>query len=138
MAGLEDRRLTVFHFGIMSLSSPRWVLRPHPRLVRLLRKLASRRPAESAALLRNLDRYLNLLDQAPHVRLIQAGFLHPEPHGVVAVDERGGGPGLRALRLYTLADERTRILHLLHLGDKSSQSRDLRLLPHLIRTRDLT
>jgi len=113
-----------------------WVLSPHPRLARQLRKLAGRRPSEHAALLRNLQRYLDLLQIAPHPRLIQAGFLHPEPHGIVAVDERGGGGHLRALRLYTLADESRRTLHLLHLGDKSSQARDLRLLPYLIRTLD--
>lgn len=115
-------------------SAPSWNLRPHPRLARLLRKLSSRRPAEAAALLRNVDRYMALLNAAAHPRLIQAGFLHPEPHGTVAVDERGGQGRLRALRLYTLADEGTRTLHLLHLGDKSSQSRDIRLLPYLIRT----
>lgn len=121
----------------MDASSP-WVISPTARMARDLRRLPRRHPREHAALLRNLQRYLDLLCAAPHARLIQAGFLHPEPHGVVAIDERGGGAGLRAMRLYTFADTRTRVLHLLLLGDKDSQPSDLRSITILLQQLNLT
>lgn len=116
---------------------PSWKALPTARADRDLQRLPRRHPREHAALLRNLSRYLGLLDAAPHARLIRAGFLHPEPGGVLAIDERGGGPGLRAMRLYTFADARTRTLHLLLIGDKDSQHADLRTLPTLLRELNL-
>ena len=113
--------------------STHWIMRPTPRLSRDLHRLTRRHPREHAAILRNLQRYLTLLNNSQHPRLIQAGFLHAEPQGVIAIDERGGGGNLRALRLYTYADEANRILHLLSLGDKDSQSNDLRTLPIILK-----
>jgi hypothetical protein len=110
-----------------------WIMRPTPRLSRDLHRLTRRHPREHAAILRNLQRYLTLLNCTQHTQLIQAGFLHSEPQGVVAIDERGGGGSLRALRLYTYADQTNRTLHLLSLGDKDSQSNDLRALPTLLK-----
>lgn len=83
-------------------------------------------PRELEACLRNpLTRYLPMLNTAPNPRAIHAGFLHPEPGGVAAVDQKSGGANLRETRLYTFAEESTRTLHLLLLGDKSTPRRDL-------------
>ena len=113
--------------------STHWIMRPTPRLSRDLYRLTRRHPREHSAILRNLQRYLTLLNNSQHPRLIQAGFLHTEPQGVIAIDERGGGGNLRALRLYTYADEANRVIHLLSLGDKDSQSNDLRALSTLLK-----
>jgi hypothetical protein len=107
-----------------------WVLLPHSSYLRDLRWYTKKRPAELAAVLRNLDRTMTLLANSPHARTIQAGFLHTEPHGMVAIDQRGGVGRLQETRLYCYAQADLRTLHLLGIGDKSSQSADLaRLSP---------
>jgi hypothetical protein len=111
-----------------------WVFLPHSSYLRDLRWYAKKRPAELAAVLRNLERYMILLAVSPSVRSIQAGFLHPEPHGMVALDQRGGAGRLQETRLYCYAQADLRTLHLLGIGDKSSQSADLARLSPLART----
>jgi len=102
-----------------------WVLLPHLAYLRDLRWYAKKRPAELAAVIRNLDRYMALLTRSPSARSVHAGFIHPEPHGMIAVDQRGGAGRLQETRLYCYAHSGSRTVHLLGIGDKSSQSADL-------------
>ena len=118
----------------MSYVENDWVLLPHSAYLRDLRWYAKKRPAELSDVLRNLERTMTLLANSPHPRTIQAGFLHPEPHGMVAVDQRGGAGRLQETRLYCYAQADTRTLHLLGIGDKSSQSADLARLSPIART----
>ena len=111
-----------------------WVLLPHSAYLRDLRWYTKKRPAELAAVLRNLERYMTLLSRSPSVRSVQAGFLHPEPHGMVAIDQRGGAGRLQETRLYCYAHDDSRAVHLLGIGDKSSQSADLARLSPVTRT----
>ena len=118
----------------MNSEESSWLLLPHSSYLRDLRWYAKKRPAELAAVHRNLERYMILLARSPAARSVQAGFLHPEPHGMVAVDQRGGAGRLQETRLYCypLADLRT--LHLLGIGDKHSQSADLARLAPIARS----
>jgi hypothetical protein len=102
-----------------------WVLLPHLAYLRDLRWYAKKRPAELAAVIRNLERYMALLTRSPSARSVHAGFIHPEPHGMIAVDQRGGAGRLQETRLYCYAHTGSRTVHLLGIGDKSSQSADL-------------
>ena len=102
-----------------------WVLLPHLAYLRDLRWYAKKRPAELAAVIRNLERYMALLPRSPCARSVHAGFIHPEPHGMVAIDQRGGAGRLQETRLYCYAHSGSRTVHLLGIGDKSSQSADL-------------
>ena len=103
-----------------------WVFKTTDRFERDRAFYEKKHPGELAACLRNtLLRYLPMLNAAPNPRAIHAGFLHPEPGGVMAVDQKGGGSSLRESRLYTYACADTKTLHLLLLGDKASQRRDL-------------
>jgi len=111
-----------------------WVLLPHSSYLRDFRWYTKKRPAELAAVLRNLDRTMTLLANSPHARIIQAGFLHTEPHGMVAIDQRGGVGRLQETRLYCYAQADLRTLHLLGIGDKSSQSADLARLSPVARS----
>jgi hypothetical protein len=111
-----------------------WVLLPHSSYLRDLRWYRKKRPAELTAILRNLERYMTLLARSPSTRSIQAGFLHPEPHGMIALDQRGGGGRLQETRLYCYAYTGSRTVHLLGIGDKSSQSADLARLSPIART----
>jgi len=89
------------------------------------KKYEKKRPTELAAVLRNLKRYQALLETAKNSRSVQAGFLHFEPMGVVAVDQKGGGPHLQETRLYTYADDSTQTLYLIAIGDKDGQHSDI-------------
>ena len=71
--------------------------------------------------------YLDLLNAAPNSKAVQAGFLHREPAGVIAVDQKGGGASLAETRLYTLADNSAKVLHLIVIGDKGSQANDIQI-----------
>ena len=122
----KHRTLTLFHMGINLPNSRPWTLDTSERFERDREHFEKKHPRELEACLRNaLTRYLPMLNVAPNPRAVHAGFLHAEPAGVVAVDQKGGGGNLRETRLYTFADESTRTLHLLLLGDKSTQRRDL-------------
>ena len=106
--------------------SQSWVFQTTARFERDRAYYEKKHPRELDACLRNtLIRYLPMLNATPNPRTIQAGFLHAEPGGVMAVDQKGGGGNLRETRLYTYACAATRVLHLLLLGDKSTQRRDL-------------
>lgn len=111
-----------------------WDLLPHSAYLRDLRWYAKKRPAELAAVLRNLERYMTFLARSLSVRSVQAGFLHPEPHGMVAIDQRGGGGRLQETRLYCYAHAGSRTVHLLGIGCKSSQPADLARLSTIART----
>ena len=78
------------------------------------------------AVLRNLDRYFEALEQGAKPKQIQGGFVHPEPEDVVAVDQKGGGAGLSQTRLYLFADVQTEELHLITLGGKDTQEGDIK------------
>jgi len=101
-----------------------WRLQPTERWRKDQARYQKKRPRELAAVFRNLDRYLKHLRLVPNSRVVQAGYLHPEPGGVLAIDERGGGR-LQATRLYTFADDQRKLVHLLAIGDKRSQNSDL-------------
>jgi hypothetical protein len=80
---------------------------------------------ELAAVLRNLQRYMTLLNAAKNSKCVQAGYLHHEPGGVVAIDQKGLGPNLQETRMYTYADDQEKILYLLKIGNKDSQHSDI-------------
>ncbi|NTU73937.1 hypothetical protein HGB07_07325, partial [Candidatus Roizmanbacteria bacterium] len=58
------------------------------------------------------------------------GFIHHEPNGVKAIDQKGAikkGMGKpKEARLYTFPDTDAYILYLITVGDKNSQTTDIR------------
>jgi len=80
-------------------------------------------------ILNNLDTYFETLNQGVHPQQIRAGFIHPEPGGVKAIDQKGSRKGVGGTpkegRLYVFPQEQTCILHLITIGDKDSQKADL-------------
>lgn len=91
-------------------------------------------PRELAAILRNVDRYRQLLEVSPNSRAVQAGFLHHEPLGIVAVDQKGGGGNLQQTRGYTYADDEEKVLYLITIGNKTSQASDIELSKEFVRS----
>lgn len=89
------------------------------------KKYLKRHRRELLAVLNNLDTYAKALGRGVKPLQITGGFIHPEPHGVVAIDQQGGGASLKETRLYVFPEVETEVLHVITLGDKGSQGRDI-------------
>lgn len=86
-----------------------------------------KRPAELAAVLNNLKRYHSQLVKSKNALCVQAGYIHSEGKGVIALDESAGGGNLAATRLYIYSDEATRTVHLITIGNKDTQPKDIKM-----------
>jgi hypothetical protein len=116
------------------MPTPEWSVSPTPEFIRSSHAYEKKHPDELTATLANLlHRYLPRLNHARHHALVHAGCLHHEGHGVIAIDQSGQGRNLRETRLYAYPLDATLTLHLLLIGDKSSQKRDLRIVREIIR-----
>lgn len=102
-----------------------WELEPTDQYERDLKWYQKKRLGELAAVLHNLQRYLRQLNASQNSKAIMAGYLHHEPSGVVAVDQKGGGGNLQETRLYTFADDKSHTLHLITIGNKYTQPEDI-------------
>ena len=102
-----------------------WQIEPTSQWERDRKHYEKKRPNELAAVMRNLDRYLSYLASAPNPQAVQAGFLHREPAGVVAIDQKGCGKNLQETRLYTYAYAQEGVLYLITIGNKADQSSDI-------------
>lgn len=91
-------------------------LTPTELFQRRLKRWAKKHPNELQA---NLDTYHEHLNAGQSPQVIQLGFVHNEPHGVKAIDQKGGGPYLAQTRLYIFPEESNQTLHLITLGDKN-------------------
>lgn len=106
-----------------------WKLKTTDDYKRRFKRFAKKHRRELQAALSNLDRFLGALNAG--ASSLQArrsfGFIHREPGGVVAIDQKGGGPHLAETRLYVYAVEIEHVLYLITLGDKTTQKDDLRV-----------
>lgn len=105
-----------------------WAYGPDVEYNRQLRKWPKKYGRELAAMVDHLDTLLGTLSDGVHPE--EAKRLLPFVHGnyargILSVDQRGGGRHLKATRLYVYPDRDDRVLHLLALGDKSSQPDDV-------------
>ena len=104
-----------------------WNVEPTNDFERRYRQFEKKNPNELRATLANLQRYIDALNEGGKPEIIQFGFIHREPQGVVAIDQKGGGGNLKQTRLYAYAWMAGRVLHLITIGDKQSQKSDLAL-----------
>lgn len=111
-----------------------WQIEPTTGWERDHKHYAKKRPNELGAVLRNLDRYMKLLAVSKNSKVVQAGYLHPEPGGVLAVDQKGGGANLQETRLYTYADDDTKTVYLITIGDKDAQHADVEYCKNFVKT----
>jgi len=95
-----------------------------------------KRPNELAAVLRNLKRYVTLLNCCKNSKCAEAGYLHKEPSDVVAIDQKGGGGNLEETRLYTYAVDRGHILYLITIGNKEYQHSDIEYCKQFVQALD--
>ena len=110
-----------------------WVLEPSTQWEKDQKWYDKKRPNELAAVHRNLQRYLALLNVSKNSKCVEAGYLHKEPGGVIAIDQKGFGGNLQETRLYTFAIDRTNTVHLITIGDKDSQHSDIEYSKNFIK-----
>ena len=94
---------------------------------RCLKHYQKKRPRELKGCLNKLDTLLLSLNEGADPQRIPHGFIHPEPHGVLALDQRGGGANLSQMRLYVYLDKTAEKAYAITLGDKRSQSTDIQI-----------
>ena len=85
-----------------------WKLVPSDEYKKKYRRFEKKCTHELKAVLRNLDRYFEALDQGAKPKKIQGGFVHAEPEDVVAIDQKKGRAGLSQARLYLFSACRSR------------------------------
>jgi hypothetical protein len=106
-----------------------------PQFERSKKRYDKKRPGELAAVFRNLDRLREQLNGLPRCRAAQAGFLHHEPAGLWAIDQKGPSrTKLQETRLYVFPVEETKTLHIITVGNKNSQAADLRCALEYVRS----
>lgn len=63
-----------------------WSVEPSSQYEKDSKWYEKKRPSELAAVLRNLGRILELLKVSKNSKAVEAGYLHKEPGGVIAID----------------------------------------------------
>jgi hypothetical protein len=105
------------------INSVKWDVQQSEGFEKVVKWYNKKRPNELAAVLGNVDRLLDMLNKFQNAP-IRAGFIHPEPMGVFAVDQRPV-PHIEVTRLYTYPDHSTKTLHLITIGNKKEQDSDI-------------
>jgi putative component of toxin-antitoxin plasmid stabilization module len=103
-----------------------WEVQPGVEYIKRVNRWPKKYRREYAAVHDHLDTFMMMLRGGAELGSFRLNWMHPEPQGVTALTEQGGGPGLKATRLYIYAAKETEIVHLIILGDKSSQPADIR------------
>jgi hypothetical protein len=71
-----------------------WEELPADEFVRKLRRWPKKHKRELAAMLSHVEVIVMALQDGAKVEHLDFGFVHHEPGGVLALDQRGGGSGL--------------------------------------------
>jgi hypothetical protein len=101
-----------------------WHAQPTEEYIRRVKLFGKKHPRELQAMLNNLQAYLESLQCGTPLLQIRHGFMHQETHGAIAIDQKGTQGKPRQTRLYVFADRNSETLHLITIGDKSSQRAD--------------
>ena len=91
-----------------------------------LKRFLKKHPNETKAMLSNLGTYQKaIFEEGLDPYAFNAGFIHREPMGIRAIDQKGTIGKAKQTRLYVYAWIRGKELHLIKIGDKTQQSRDI-------------
>lgn len=108
-----------------------WKLEPYPGYDNQVKKFSRKHEEETNAVLSNLQTYLSILQRTDNLQLAnKENFVHKEPDGMVAIDERGAKTDrkkgkLKATRLYVYAYVLNETVYMLGIGGKDSQKQDI-------------
>lgn len=101
-----------------------WTMDVSDTFERRHKRAAKDTPRELSNALALLNTYFKALCEGAKPLNLRFSGLHDERRGLYATDQ-GKGKGLAQLRLYFYPDTDNRVLWLLTIGDKGSQSRDI-------------
>ena len=82
-------------------------------------------PNEALAVSDNLDTYFETLCSLGSPLQVKAGFIHHESNGIKAIDQKGGPGKLMQTRLYIYPEVERQILHVINIGTKIDQKKDV-------------
>lgn len=102
-----------------------WTIQKSPIFEARFKRFQKKHPEESKAVLNNLDTYFKALCAGANPVNIQAGYIHHEPDGLKALDQKGGKGKMMQSRLYIFPEEEAKFLHVISIGTKSDQSGDI-------------
>jgi hypothetical protein len=111
----------------------KWTIQHSDEFDRRHKRFRKKRPRELAAVLDNLDTVIAALNEGAKSPQIKFGFIHPEPLGLLAIDQKGGGKNLAETRLYILADDSAGVVYAITVGDKQSQAGDIEFCKQFVR-----
>ncbi len=105
-----------------------WQIEFTDKYERKLRWYEKKQANELLAVLNNLDTYFESLKCAGNPLQVNAGFIHPEPVGIKAIDQKGGNKKikLKQTRLYIFPCTEEKVLYALTIGNKQSQKEDIK------------
>ena len=103
-----------------------WTLETSDFYTSRFRRFQKKHPLEAEVVLDNLDYYFKALCDGTNPINLKAGFVHDEPDGIKAIDQKGGKGRLMQCRLYVFPDEKTKVLHVISIGTKIDQSGDIK------------
>lgn len=107
-----------------------WSIENHDDVAKRLKKFKKRWSHEMKNVFDNLDTLHEALccGTRPE-QLKNLGFVHSEPNGVLAIDQKGPGKGsrMKQFRMYVFPDEDEQVLYVRTIGDKSTQEEDLKI-----------
>lgn len=96
-----------------------WIFEVDDDYERKYKKWKKKHRREMEAMLDNLDTFHMSLNQGmPLEQATCLGFVHDEPKGIIGIDQKGAGAGVRQTRLYVYPDATTKTLHLITIGTK--------------------
>lgn len=103
-----------------------WELEQNADFEKKIKKFNKRHRTEAKNSLDNLAAYLASLCCGMKPQQIIRGYIHREGGGVQSLDESGPNHPNKPIRLYIYPEEDTETLHVITIGDKNSQSDDVR------------
>jgi len=104
-----------------------WAIKQGPQFERDIKKLNKKRPVETRHMLANSRKFLEALNDDIPIGNITSGFIHNEPKGIKAFDQKGPTKGtLKQTRLYMYPEIDEKTAHFICAGDKQSQPTDIK------------
>ena len=112
-----------------------WNMRAEDAYLRAAKWYSKKKLNEFIAVTANLDKYLAALQNVGNPLQITASFIHNEPDGIVALDQKGRKQKvkLQQTRLYIFPHLEEKTLYVLTIGDKRSQSNDINYCRKFVR-----
>ena len=111
-----------------------WTLIRSDIFARKLKRYYKKHPRETDAVLKNLQTFADALGFGDNPQIFDAGFIHREPKGIVAIGQGGMKGGAKETRLYIYVVEADSVVHLLTIGDKDSQKNDINACKELVKS----